>query len=77
MVVAAMVMALVAYLADPFVGDKQQIGVSVSWSLLAATFLLNLLLLPAPALPNTFGETHSMDGPSWTLFQEYIANKMA
>ena len=74
MVVAAMVIALVAYLADPFVGDKQQIGVSLSLSLLAATFLLNLLLLPAPALPNTFGETHSMDGPSWTLFQEYIAN---
>jgi peptidoglycan/LPS O-acetylase OafA/YrhL len=25
-------------------------------------------------VPNSFGETHSLNGPSWTLFQEYIAN---
>jgi peptidoglycan/LPS O-acetylase OafA/YrhL len=74
MVVAAMVIALIAYLADPFVGDSQRIGVKLPWSLLATAFLLNLLLLPTPTLPNTFGETHSVDGPSWTLLQEYIAN---
>jgi len=74
MVVAAMVIALIAYLADPFVGDSQRIGVKLPWSLLATAFLLNLLLLPTPTLPNTFGETHSVDGPSWTLLQEYLAN---
>jgi peptidoglycan/LPS O-acetylase OafA/YrhL len=74
MVVAAMVIALIAYIADPFVGDSQRIGVKLPWSLLASAFLLNLLLLPTPTLPNTFGETHSVDGPSWTLLQEYLAN---
>jgi peptidoglycan/LPS O-acetylase OafA/YrhL len=74
MVVAAMLIAVTAYLLDPFVGDSQQLGVKLPWSLLISAFLLNLLLLPTPALPNTFGETHALDGPSWTLLQEYIAN---
>jgi peptidoglycan/LPS O-acetylase OafA/YrhL len=42
--------------------------------MLVATFCLSLFLLPTPTLPNYFGETHSVNGPSWTLFQEYIAN---
>jgi len=74
MVVAAMLIAVAVYLLDPFVGDSQQLGVKLPWSLLISVFLLNLLLLPTPALPNTFGETHPLDGPSWTLLQEYIAN---
>jgi len=74
MVVIAMVIAVTVYLLDPFVGDSQQVGVKLPWTLLISAFLLNLLLLPTPTLPNTFGETHSLDGPSWTLLQEYIAN---
>jgi len=74
MVVIAMCIALAVYLLDPFVGESQRIGVKLPWLTLAMTFALSLLLLPSPGLPNTFGETHSMNGPSWTLFQEYIAN---
>jgi peptidoglycan/LPS O-acetylase OafA/YrhL len=74
MVVVAMLIAIAVYLLDPFVGDSQRIGVKLPWATLAMTFALSLLLLPTPGLPNTFGETHSMNGPSWTLFQEYIAN---
>ena len=74
MVVVAMCIALAVYLLDPFVGESQRIGVKLPWPTLAMTFVLSLLLLPSPALPNTFGETHSMNGPSWTLFQEYVAN---
>ena len=74
MVVVAMLIAIAVYLLDPFVGDSQRIGVKLPWLTLATAFVLSLLLLPSPSLPNTFGETHSLNGPSWTLFQEYIAN---
>jgi peptidoglycan/LPS O-acetylase OafA/YrhL len=74
MVIVAMIVGLVGYLADPFVGNAQGIGDKLSPGMLLLTFGLSLLLLPAPTLPNYFGETHPVNGPSWTLFQEYIAN---
>ncbi|GAB3454017.1 acyltransferase [Massilia terrae] len=74
MVIVAMLAGIVGYVLDPFVGDAQRVGVKLSLGMLLLTFGLNLLLLPAPTLPNYFGETHPVDGPSWTLFQEYIAN---
>jgi peptidoglycan/LPS O-acetylase OafA/YrhL len=74
MVVAAMTVGLLGYLLDPFVGDAQRVGVALSPGRLLLTFALSLLLLPAATLPNYFGETHPVNGPSWTLFQEYIAN---
>lgn len=74
MVVVAMLIAVAVYLLDPFAGDSQRLGVKLPWLTLVMSFVLSLLLLPSPALPNTFGETHSLNGPSWTLLQEYIAN---
>ena len=74
MVVAAMLVGLLVYVLDPFAGNAQRVGVALSPGALALTFAMSLLLLPTPTLPNYFGETHSMNGPSWTLFQEYIAN---
>lgn len=74
MVLAAMVIGVLVYLLDPFVGDAQRVGAKLSLGMLALTFCLNLLLLPAPTLPNYFGETHSVNGPAWTLCQEYLGN---
>jgi len=74
MVLVSMVVGLLGYVFDPYVSSDQAIGVKVSAGLLLLVFALNLLLLPAPILPNRFGETHSMNPPSWTLFQEYLAN---
>lgn len=74
MVIVATVIGLLGYMFDPFVGDAQRVGVAISPGLLLVTFGLTLLLLPSPTLPNCFGETHSMNGPAWTLLQEYIAN---
>ena len=65
---------LIGWLIDPFVGDKQTVGVAISAGQLALIFVLSLFLLPSPTLPNEYGETHSINGPSWTLFQEYLAN---
>jgi peptidoglycan/LPS O-acetylase OafA/YrhL len=73
-VIVGMIAGLAGYLVDPFVGDKQTVGVAISFGQLALIFGLSLFLLPAPSLPNEFGETHGINGPAWTLFQEYIAN---
>lgn len=74
MVIVAMVIGILGYLLDPYVGNAQRVGEKISLGMLLLTFALSLLLLPAPTLPNEWGETHSVNGPSWTLFQEYIAN---
>jgi peptidoglycan/LPS O-acetylase OafA/YrhL len=74
MVVIAMIVAVATYLLDPFVSDAPRINIQFSWLSFGAVFALSLLLLPTPALPDTFGETHSLNGPAWTLLQEYIAN---
>lgn len=71
MVVMAMTIGLLGYVLDPFVGNAQRV---LSPAMLLFTFVLSLLLLPAPTLPNYFGETHPVNGPAWTLSQEYAAN---
>ena len=37
------------------------------------SLLLGMTLLPSPDIRG-WGETHSLNGPCWSLFQEYIAN---
>jgi peptidoglycan/LPS O-acetylase OafA/YrhL len=74
MALAGLAIGTAAWLLDPFVGDSQQIGVKIPLVTLLGAFALSLLLLPTPNVPNSWGETHSLNGPSWTLFQEYIAN---
>ena len=74
MVLAALAISVTVYLLDPFVGDTQRIGEKISLAAFAGTIALSMLLLPTPNVPNSFGETHSLNGPCWTLFQEYIAN---
>jgi len=73
-VIVAATAGLLGYLFDPFVGTAQTVGIAISPAKLALIYALSLFLLPTPVLPNTFGETHSINGPSWTLFLEYVAN---
>lgn len=73
-VVVAATAGLLGFLFDPNVGTAQTVGIAISPAKLALIYFLSLFLLPTPVLPNTFGETHSINGPSWTLFQEYLAN---
>jgi peptidoglycan/LPS O-acetylase OafA/YrhL len=49
-------------------------GESVSPLLFAADVLLAALLLPSPSLPDHEGQTYSLDGPAWSLGQEYLIN---
>lgn len=74
MVIAGVVLGLIGYLVDPFVGQKQQPANAVAIGSLFLNFALGLIVLPAPTLPNCFGMSHSLDGPMWSLTQEYFAN---
>ncbi len=74
MVLVAMSLGLLSFLLDPFVGPRPVVGTQISAGMLTTVFVLSLLLLPSPSLPYRYGETHSLDGPAWTLFQEYLAN---
>lgn len=37
-------------------------------------FVAALLAFPSAPLPNRLGDSHPLNAPAWTLFQEYIAN---
>ncbi len=74
MVIVGMTLGLIGFIFDPFVGPKPVIGVQVSVATLIIVYALSLLVLPAPELPNRFGETHPLNSPAWSLAQEYLAN---
>jgi peptidoglycan/LPS O-acetylase OafA/YrhL len=63
-------LGLISYVVDPFAQEAQQAAPTAVF----LTFGLLLLCLPSPDLPNRWGETHSLNGPTWTLMQEYLAN---
>ncbi|WP_137899532.1 acyltransferase [Sphingomonas sp. 2SG] len=70
LVILGTVLGLVSYLFDPFAGDKQD----ASAGLIALAFAAGLLALPSLPLANRLGDSHPLNAPAWTLFQEYIAN---
>lgn len=70
LVVLGATLGLATYLLDPFYPEQRQVGAGT----LALVYLLGVLLLPAPPLPNRTGQTHAFNGPSWSLTQEYLAN---
>jgi peptidoglycan/LPS O-acetylase OafA/YrhL len=67
MVVLSVVVGAIAYWLDPFKTDK------FGWCELLLTMVISFTLLPAPDARG-WGETHSLNGPCWSLLQEYIAN---
>jgi peptidoglycan/LPS O-acetylase OafA/YrhL len=70
LVILGAVLGLATYVFDPFYPEQHQLPLTS----LGFVFLLSVLLLPAPPLPNRAGQTHSLNGPSWSLTQEYLAN---
>ncbi len=71
-VIGAVIGALIFYFQGCSVWDVSQIAVV---SLLAATFV-NMLLIPSPTGLEVrgVGEMYPLNGPSWSLFFEYIGN---
>jgi peptidoglycan/LPS O-acetylase OafA/YrhL len=70
LVVLGTLLGLASYLFDPFAGTKQ---VAPGW-MIAVAAVTSLLALPSVSLPNRWTDTHPLNGPCWTLFQEYLAS---
>ena len=70
LVVLGAVLGLLSFLVDPF-ADNQKI---VPLATVLGDFALACLLIPYPALPNRWTDTHSLNSPAWSLLQEYIGN---
>lgn len=58
------------YLLDPFAASFQHVSF---WRLMFG-IALGVLMIPSPALPNRYDETHSLNGPHWSLTLEYLIN---
>lgn len=74
LIIVGIILGLAGYVAGPFIFNNQPMGGQVSRWLLMLNLLLGLLALPAPTLPGCFGMTHSLNGPTWSLTQEYLAS---
>ncbi|OYU35260.1 acyltransferase [Novosphingobium sp. PASSN1] len=70
LVLLATAFGATAYVLSPYPGPDH----GVSALRMALTVAAALLVLPYPALPERFDDTHSLDGPTWTLLQEYIGS---
>lgn len=69
LVVLGVILGLIGFCVDKYTPSAQHIVVGK----LLLTFVVSLTLLPSPDIRG-WGETHSLDGPCWSLLQEYIAN---
>lgn len=70
LVILGLTFGALGYLLDPFVGHAQ----SISATLMIIAFCFGCMMLPYQALPNRPDETFSLNGASWSLFQEYLVN---
>lgn len=70
LVILGVLLGFVSYLFDPLAGSTQAAPL---YKVVMALFL-GLLLIPAGPLPNRWSDTHPLNGPCWSLLQEYIGN---
>ncbi len=70
LVVLGAILGLLSYVADPFAGDRQ----AAPAILVMCAFVMAALALPSAPLPNRLGDSHPLNAPAWTLFQEYVGN---
>lgn len=69
MVILGVLIGVIGFWFDPFTNGMQHVSIL---KLISVT-LLGFALLPAPDIRG-WAETHPLNGPSWSLLQEYIAN---
>ncbi|MGZ3814575.1 MAG: acyltransferase family protein, partial [Mucilaginibacter sp.] len=69
LVIFGVTLGAICFFFDPYTNGMQH----NSLLKLIGVMLLSYTLLPAPDVRN-WGETHPLDGPCWSLLQEYIAN---
>ncbi len=69
LVILGAIIGAIFFILDPYTNGFVHVGIFK----LMGVMLLSFTLLPSPDIRG-WGETHSLDGPAWSLFQEYIAN---
>ncbi|MBK0378860.1 acyltransferase family protein [Mucilaginibacter segetis] len=70
LVILGVLIGAISFWFDPYTPGVAQ----VSLLKLIAVTLIGFTLLPSPMDIRGWGETHPVDGPCWSLLQEYIAN---
>lgn len=70
LVLLGVAIGVLGYWFDPLAGGTQNVSI---WRMLLGV-ALGMLMLPSPALPNRYDETHSLNGPHWSLTLEYFIN---
>jgi peptidoglycan/LPS O-acetylase OafA/YrhL len=70
LVVIGATMGLIGYLVDPF--SKMMNRGPLSMVMFA--YLTSLLLLPSPPIAGRHNESQALNGPAWSLMQEYLGN---
>jgi peptidoglycan/LPS O-acetylase OafA/YrhL len=71
LVILGVTIGAVCFWFDPYT----HLGRSVGLLRIIGSAIIGFTLLPSPDVRG-WGETHSLDGPCWSLLQEYIANLM-
>ncbi len=69
LVILGTIVGAIAFYFDPYTNGMQHATVLK----LIGVMLIGFSMLPAPDIRG-WGETHPLDGPCWSLMQEYIAN---
>jgi peptidoglycan/LPS O-acetylase OafA/YrhL len=69
LVILGAILGAIFFVLDPYTNGFVKVG-SLK---LIGVMLMSFTLLPSPDVRG-WNETHSLDGPAWSLFQEYIAN---
>ncbi|WP_374950383.1 acyltransferase family protein [Mucilaginibacter sp.] len=69
LVILGTIIGAICFWFDPY-KDMQVINIGK----FIAVILFGFTLLPAPLDVRGWGETHPLDGPCWSLMQEYLAN---
>jgi peptidoglycan/LPS O-acetylase OafA/YrhL len=70
LVLVGATLGLLGYLFDPF--SKMMNRGPLSMVLLA--YITSLLLLPSPPIAGRHNESQALNGPAWSLMQEYLGN---
>jgi peptidoglycan/LPS O-acetylase OafA/YrhL len=74
LVVLSLAVGALTFAFDPFAYGTQTLRITVPFRIFAIGLILQLLLLPAPPLPNREGVLYPLNNALWTLFQEYVAS---
>ncbi len=69
MVVLSLIIGVICFYLDPYTNGMANTTVLK----LIGVFVLSITLLPAPDIRG-WAETHPLNGPHWSLLQEYVAN---